>query len=178
MFGKTKKEETRKEDTAKKESTRQTGIRKESTKKDNLKEEEKKRNTTQINKTQNAQKENSSAKNNQTEIRVAERKTEPEKEIRTDNNKEKKESARESFTQRENSNMSSENLKTIAINALKILLPIAACVLVIAVIISYVGNKNDEKTEESVPSTEAGTEVASPCCNSVRPLIRKRQCKY
>ena len=167
---KTKKEETRKEDTAKKESTRQTGIRKESTKKDNLKEEEKKRNTTQINKTQNAQKENSSAKNNQTEIRAAERKTEPEKEIRTDNNKEKKESARESFTQRENSNMSSENLKTIAINALKILLPIAACVLVIAVIISYVGNKNDEKTEESVPSTEAGTEVASPAAIQSDPL--------
>ncbi len=45
-----------------------------------------------------------------------------------------------------------ENIRPIAVNALKILLPVAACAIVIAVIFSYLGKQKDQPTEAVNPN--------------------------
>lgn len=50
---------------------------------------------------------------------------------------------------------SSENIKTAAVKAAKILLPAAACIIIVAVIISYMGSQKTKAVENTVVSTDA-----------------------
>lgn len=66
---------------------------------------------------------------------------------------------------------SPEKLKEIAISALKILLPVAACVIVIAVIVSYAGSKkNIVKTDDSASNAEENPDAEGAFTLSQEPL--------
>lgn len=66
--------------------------------------------------------------------------------------------------------LSPQDLKVIAINALKILLPVAACAIVIAVIISFTGSKNNVEADRSDADTEEHSDAEGSLVLSSDPL--------
>ena len=82
----------------------------------------------------------------------------------------KKEFKYESIIGKEITALSSEHVKVIAVNALKILLPVAACAIVLAVIFSYAGAKKSKEAEQAVLSVEENTEAAGTIMLSDEPL--------
>ena len=82
----------------------------------------------------------------------------------------KKEFKYESIIGKEITAISQEHVKVIAVNALKILLPVAACAIVLAVIFSYAGAKKSKEVEQVVLSVEENTEAVSPISLSDEPL--------
>ena len=61
----------------------------------------------------------------------------------------KKEIKYETIIGKEITALSSEHVKVIAVNALKILLPVAACAIVLAVIFSYAGAKKSKESADA-----------------------------
>lgn len=88
----------------------------------------------------------------------------------TEKHKDKKDFKYESVLGKEIMSLSPENIKVIAINVLKILLPVAACAIVIAVIISYAGSKKTKEIEETALNLEEKSETAAAITLSSEPL--------
>lgn len=74
----------------------------------------------------------------------------------------KKETTSEPANEKSVSDVSSEQIKGMAINAAKVLLPVAACAIIIAVVISYIGSQKESQTVDN-PSlnTETHTDTAN-----------------
>lgn len=74
----------------------------------------------------------------------------------------KKETTSEPDNEKSVSDVSSEQIKGMAINAAKVLLPVAACAIIIAVVISYIGSQKESQTVDN-PSlnTETHTDTAN-----------------
>lgn len=69
------------------------------------------------------------------------------------------------------SDVSSEQIQGMAINAAKILLPVAACAIIIAVVISYIASQRESRTvNNSALNTEEHTDTASLAALSNEPL--------
>lgn len=66
--------------------------------------------------------------------------------------------------------VSADHIKGIAINAAKILLPVAACAIVIAVIISYAGAQKAQVVDNTVDNGESGLAVAGVAALNEEPL--------
>lgn len=66
--------------------------------------------------------------------------------------------------------LSPENIKIIAITALKILLPVAACAIVIAVIFSVVNARKNKEASDVAFTTEEGTEAQKAVILPEEPL--------
>lgn len=65
---------------------------------------------------------------------------------------------------------SSEHMKETAMNAAKILLPVAACAIVIAVIISYIGSRKSQAVDNPSLNMADGTNTAGVVALSDEPL--------
>lgn len=65
---------------------------------------------------------------------------------------------------------SADHVKGIAINAAKILLPVAACAIVIAVIISYAGAQKAQVVDNAIDNGESGLAVAGVAALNEEPL--------
>lgn len=65
---------------------------------------------------------------------------------------------------------SADHVKGIAINAAKILLPVAACAIVIAVIISYAGAQKAQVVDNTIDNGEIGPATASVAALNETPL--------
>ncbi len=65
---------------------------------------------------------------------------------------------------------SADHVKGIAINAAKILLPVAACAIVIAVIISYAGAQKAQVVDNTIDNGESGPATASVAALNETPL--------
>ena len=69
------------------------------------------------------------------------------------------------------SDVSSEQIQGMAINAAKILLPVAACAIIIAVVISYIASQRESRTVNNPAlNTEEHTDTASLAALSNEPL--------
>lgn len=69
------------------------------------------------------------------------------------------------------SDVSSEQIQGMAINAAKILLPVAACAIIIAVVISYIASQRESRTVNNPAlNTEEHTDIASLAALSNEPL--------
>ena len=82
----------------------------------------------------------------------------------------KKDFKNEAVAGQEIMSLSSENIRAIAVNILKILLPVAACAIVIAVVISYAGSKKTKEAEQAALNLEEKSEVTSSLTLSSEPL--------
>lgn len=82
----------------------------------------------------------------------------------------KKEFKYETILGKEMTALSSEHVRVIVINALKILLPVAACAIVLAVIFSYAGAKKSKEVEQVALSVEENTETTGSVTLSDEPL--------
>lgn len=105
-----------------------------------------------------------------TETKVQEKKEQEKKEKSDSHKQAKKEFKYESILGKEMTALSSEHVKVIAVNALKILLPVAACAIVLAVIFSYAGAKKSKEVEQVALSVEETTEAAGAVTLSEEPL--------
>lgn len=84
--------------------------------------------------------------------------------------KEKKEFRYEAILSKEITSLSTEHVRVIAINALKILLPVAACAIVLAVIFSYAGAKKSKEVEQVALNVEEKSETTGSVTLSDTPL--------
>lgn len=99
-----------------------------------------------------------------------EKKEQANKEKSDSHKQEKKEFKYETILGKEMTALSSEHVRVIAINALKILLPVAACAIVLAVIFSYAGAKKSKEVEQVALSVEENTETTGSVTLSDEPL--------
>lgn len=106
----------------------------------------------------------------ETEELPVETEDEPETQESTDESEDKKKFKYASVDGKEIMTISSENIKAIAINVLKILLPVAACAIVIAVIISYAGSKKTKEIGEAALNLEEKSEETASITLSSEPL--------
>ena len=65
---------------------------------------------------------------------------------------------------------SSEQIRGIAVNAAKILLPVAACAIIIAVVISYIGSQKTQTVDNPSLNTEEQADTTSAVTLSDEPL--------
>ena len=75
--------------------------------------------------------------------------------------KAKRKNTSESFIQKSIAQLREGNIKDTAVKAAKILLPAAACVIVIAVIVSYIGSQRTKAVENPSPDIEADGEAVT-----------------
>lgn len=99
-----------------------------------------------------------------------EKKEQANKEKSDSHKQEKKEFKYETILGKEMTALSSEHVRVIVINALKILLPVAACAIVLAVIFSYAGAKKSKEVEQVALSVEENTETTGSVTLSDEPL--------
>lgn len=82
----------------------------------------------------------------------------------------KKEFKYESILGKEMTAISPEHVKVVAVNSLKILLPVAACAIVLAIIFSYAGAKKSREVEQVALSVDEDSETTASGTLSEEPL--------
>ncbi len=82
----------------------------------------------------------------------------------------KEETRTETVRDRTVADASSEQIKGIALNAAKILLPVAACAIIIAVVISYIGSRKSQTVDNLSLNTEEHSDTAAVATLSDQPL--------
>lgn len=111
--------------------------------------------------------ENTSAPEAKTEEKT--QPVQPQNEEKTSENRKTTQSL-DSMIGKDIKDFSADHVKGIAINAAKILLPVAACAIVIAVIISYAGAQKAQVVDNTIDNGESGPATASVAALNETPL--------
>ncbi len=111
--------------------------------------------------------ENTSAPEANTEEKI--QPVQPQNEEKTSENRKTTQSL-DSMIGKDIKDFSADHVKGIAINAAKILLPVAACAIVIAVIISYAGAQKAQVVDNTIDNGESGPATASVAALNETPL--------
>ena len=111
--------------------------------------------------------ENTSAPEAKTEEKT--QPVQPKNEEKTSENRKTTQSL-DSMIGKDIKDFSADHVKGIAINAAKILLPVAACAIVIAVIISYAGAQKAQVVDNTIDNGESGPATASVAALNETPL--------
>lgn len=111
--------------------------------------------------------ENTSAPEANTEEKI--QPVQPQDEEKTSENRKTTQSL-DSMIGKDIKDFSADHVKGIAINAAKILLPVAACAIVIAVIISYAGAQKAQVVDNTIDNGEIGPATASVAALNETPL--------
>ncbi len=111
--------------------------------------------------------ENTSAPEAKTEEKT--QPVQPQNEEKTSENRKTTQSL-DSMIGKDIKDFSADHVKGIAINAAKILLPVAACAIVIAVIISYAGAQKAQVVDNTIDNGESGPATTSVAALNETPL--------
>lgn len=125
---------------------------------------------TDIPKSGNSSRENQKEKQKEGNPKESSSKESNSKEGSKKENIKKEETRTETVRDRTVAVASSEQIKGIALNAAKILLPVAACAIIIAVVISYIGSRKSQTVDNLSLNTEEHSDTAAVATLSDQPL--------